>query len=506
MEYEPIASNMKQDEMMIPERTNLAPDLEISRIITGLWQIADMERGDQYLDLDLAGQALAEYADAGFDTFDMADHYGSAELIAGHCLKLIDKCGTGTSLPLVFTKWCPTPGPMTREIVRAGVQRSMDRLDVEKIDLLQFHWWTFEHTAYLDAMRELQAMKDDGLIGHIGVTNFNTDHLRVLVSEGIKIITNQICFSLLDRRAADEMSTFCLQNNIRLLAYGTLAGGFLTDKWVGEPDKFADDIEDWSKMKYRRFIDSVGGWNIMQNILGTLSQVAKKYDVSVANVATKWVLQQPAVGAIIVGARLGENQHRDDNLKILSFSLDDEDLKLISDACAPSLRIPGDCGDEYRRPPFLTASGDLSDHLDTLPKVYDAKPVVGKMDRNIIDSGSIWEEVCGFSRAIRNGNQISVSGTTATDDHGNKVCEGNAAGQAVFILDKIAASISSLGGSLSDVTRTRIYMRDAKQWEAVSRVHGRYFEDIRPANTLIADMHLVGGYDVEIEADAWVKD
>jgi len=491
---------------MIPERINLAPDLEISRIVTGLWQVADMERGDQDLDLEIAGQALAEYADAGFDTFDMADHYGSAELIAGHCLNLIDRRRAGTSLPRVFTKWCPTPGPMTREIVRAGVQRSMDRLDVEKIDLLQFHWWTFEHTAYLDAMRELQVMKEEGLIGNIGVTNFNTDHLRVLVSEGIEIITNQICFSLLDRRAADEMSTFCLQNDIKLLTYGTLAGGFLTDKWLGEPNKFAEDIEDWSKMKYRRFIDSVGGWDVLQNILKALSHVANKHNVSVANVATRWVLQQPAVGAIIVGARLGESQHRDDNLNILSFALDDGDMKLISDAYASSLRIPGDCGDEYRRPPFLTASGDLSDHLDTLPKVYSATPVEGKNNRQIIDSGSVWEKACGFSRAIRNGNQISVSGTTATDDHGNRVCKGDVAGQTVFILDKIAASISALGGSLSDVTRTRIFMRDANQWEVVSGVHGRYFADVRPANTLIGDINLVGDYDVEIEAEAWLDE
>ncbi len=395
---------------------------------------------------------------------------------------------------------------MTREIVRAGVQRSMDRLDVEKIDLLQFHWWTFEHTGYLDAMRELQIMKQEGLISHIGVTNFNTDHLRVLVSEGIEIVTNQICFSLLDRRAADDLSTFCLENDIKLLTYGTLAGGFLTDKWLGEPDKLADDIDDWSKMKYRRFIDSVGGWDVLQNILRALADVARKHRVSIANVATRWVLEQPAVGAIIVGARLGERQHRDDNLKILSFALDDEDMRLISNAYASSLRIPGDCGDEYRRPPFLTASGDLSDHLDTLPKVYSATPVEGKNNREIVDSGSIWEKVCGFSRAIRTGKQISVSGTTATDDHGNKVCEGDVAGQTVFILDKISACISALGGSLSDVSRTRIYIRDTNQWEAVSGVHGRYFANVRPANTLIGVAHLVGGYDVEIEAEAWIDE
>ncbi len=312
---------------MIPERTMLAPGLEISRIVTGLWQVADMERGRRELDLASAGRALAEYADAGFDTFDMADHYGSAELIAGRCLDLVAARGGGpeTGRPAVFTKWCPTPGDMTREVVRAGVQRSMDRLGVSKIDLLQFHWWTFEHPGYLDALRELQALRSEGLIGYLGVTNFDTDHLRVLAGQGIEIATNQVCFSLLDRRAAEEMSAYCLDNRIKLLAYGTLAGGFLGDKWLGAADQTASDIGDWSKLKYRRFIDAIGGWDIFQGILGVVAGVAEKHDVSIANVATRWILEQPAVGAIIVGARLGEREHRGDNLRVFSFSLDDED-------------------------------------------------------------------------------------------------------------------------------------------------------------------------------------
>jgi len=103
---------------------------------------------------------------------------------------------------------------------------------------------------------------------------------------------------------------------------------------------------------------------------------------------------------------------------------------------------------------------------------------------------------------VRNGNRILVSGTTATHGSGEMVCPGDPAGQAVYILDKIAASISALGGSLADVVRTRIYLRDANQWEAVSHVHGRYFGDIRPANTLVESANLVGGYEVEIEAEA----
>ncbi len=84
------------------------------------------------------------------------------------------------------------------------------------------------------------------------------------------------------------------------------------------------------------------------------------------------------------------------------------------------------------------------------------------------------------------------------------VCKGDPRGQTVYVLDKIAASIESLGGTLEDVVRTRIYVRDVSAWEAVAHVHGRYFGHVRPANTLVEVSNLVGGYEVEIEAEAVV--
>jgi aryl-alcohol dehydrogenase-like predicted oxidoreductase/enamine deaminase RidA (YjgF/YER057c/UK114 family) len=479
------------------ERCTLAPGLEISRIVTGLWQVADMER-DGALDLEKAAAAMSEYAAAGFDTFDMADHYGSAEDIAGRCVRLRRREGA----PLLFTKWCPIPGTMTPDVVRAAVQRSLERMQVPTIDLLQFHWWAFEHLAYLDAMQALAALQREGMIAHLGVTNFDTDHLRVLVKHGIRIASNQVCFSLLDRRAAEEMTAFCLQHGIKLLAYGTLAGGLLSDRWVGAAEPAASDIADWSKTKYKRFVDAIGGWPVLQTILTALAEIARKHRVSVANVATRWVLEQPAVAAIIVGARLGEREHRADNLRLFSFRLDDEDRAAIGRVLAATARIPGDCGDEYRRPPYLTASGDLSHHLGNLPKYYRAAPVAGKANRLRVDSGSVWEPISGYSRAIRVGNRILVSGTTATHGSGEPICKGDVAGQTAYVLDKIAASIAALGGTLADVVRTRIYVRDASLWEPVSRVHGRYFAQVLPANSLVEVSDLVDGYDVEIEAEA----
>ena len=482
-----------------PERTALAPGLEISRVVTGLWQVADMERGRGPLDPEAASSVMLDYAATGFDTFDMADHYGSAEVIAGRFLARADVDG---KRPAAFTKWCPEPGPMPLDVVRAGVERGRQRLGVSAIDLLQLHWWSFGHLAYLDAAKGLARLQQEGIIRYIGVTNFDTAHLRVLVKHGIPVASNQVSFSLLDRRAVGEMSAFCLEHGVQLLAYGTLAGGLISGRWLGVPEPRAADIGDWSKMKYMRFVDAIGGWAVLQAILVALNEVAQRHGVSIANVATRWVLDQPAVAAVIVGARLGERDHRLDNGKLFSFALDDADRATIDAALAETTMLGGDCGDEYRKPPYLTASGDLSHHLASLPSLYTAEPVAGRPDRQRVSTGSLWEAIAGYSRAVRIKDRILVSGTTATNGAGEVVCPGDPAGQTVFILDKIAASLAPLGATLDDVVRTRVYLKDANQWEPVARIHGRYFGNTMPANTLIEVARLVGDYAVEIEAEA----
>lgn len=480
-----------------PARVPLSGGLSISRLVCGLWQVADMEKDGSTIDPRIGADALQAYAERGFDTFDMADHYGSAELITG---TLLSRYPDEQHRPVAFTKWCPEPGPMTREVVRKGVEERLRRLDTDRIDLLQFHWWTFEHPAWLDALHEMQRMKEEGLISALGLTNFDAAHLAVALADGIQIATNQVSFSLVDRRAAGVLSDLCGKTGVKLLAYGTLCGGFLSEKWLGKSEPI--EIADWSRSKYKRFIDTAGGWEPFQAILGAASQIARKHQVSISNVASRWVLEHEAVAATIIGARLGESEHRDDNLNVFSFALDDEDKALLDAAFETTLPIPGDCGDEYRKPPFLTASGDLSHHLDAIPSIYTAEPVPGRSDRMRVSSGSVWEPIAGYSRAVRIGDRILVSGTTATHGGDRCVAPGDPGAQATYILDKIAASISALGGSMEDVVRTRVYLRDAGQWEPVSRAHGRVFSTVLPANTLIEAGNLVGDYEVEIEAEA----
>jgi aryl-alcohol dehydrogenase-like predicted oxidoreductase/enamine deaminase RidA (YjgF/YER057c/UK114 family) len=476
-----------------PDRRRLALDLEVSRVVTGLWQVADMERGGRQLDIDGAARAMGLYVDAGFTTFDMADHYGSAEEIAG-------RFASGGGRAELLTKWVPEPGPIGRDAVRTAVRRALGRLKRERIELLQFHAWRFSDPSWLDALFFLDELRAEGLVGHLGAVNFDTAHLRVAIASGIRLVSNQVVFSLLDRRAAGKMSAFCREHGVQLLAYGTLAGGFLTERWLDRPAPGETERSTWSEMKYHRFIESAGGWERFQVLAGAVSAVARKHGVSMANVACRAILDEPAVGAVIVGARLGERSHLEDNARIFSLKLDDEDRKALADAIAALAPIPGDCGDEYRRPPYLTATGDLSHHVQSFPPPYQTR-VLG--DRTLCLSGTPWEPLAGYSRAVRKGSRISVSGTTAS--HGNRAIGGlDPAAQAHFVIDKIEGALESLGGRLEDVVRTRVFVRRIQDWEAVARAHGERFGHVLPANTLVEAKLVSGDALVEIEADAEV--
>lgn len=126
--------------------------------------------------------------------------------------------------------------------------------------------------------------------------------------------------------------------------------------------------------------------------------------------------------------------------------------------------------------------------------------------RQSVSTGTTWETLAGYARAVRIGNHIWVSGTTATDAEGQLVGPNDAAAQTRFALGKIEAALAQLGASLGNVVRTRIYVRDLPDWEAAARVHGEVFADIRPANTLVQAQLVGDGYLVEVEAEAFVTD
>ena len=483
--------------MAVP-RIALAPGLEISRILTGLWQIADMERDGTPVDPEQGASAMEAYVAAGLTTFDMADHYGSAEVIAGRY-----RSTRGARAPVeTLTKWVPTPGPVTMQDVQAAVDRASERLRTERLDLLQFHTWTYDDPAWLEALALLAELRDEGRIGALGLTNVDTAHLQMALDSGLPIVSDQVSFSLLDRRAAHGLAPLCVERGVHLLAYGTLAGGLLTDRWLDRPEPSWDDATTpWSLNKYRRFIEQVGGWEAYQAVLHAARHVADRHDASIANVATRAILDTPGVGGVIVGARLGESEHVGDTLRAFELDLDDADRAELEIAIAGLSPVPGDCGDEYRRPPFLTASGDLSHHLESLPAPY---PAAQRDDgRTLVATGTEWEAIAGYARAVREGDRIHVSGTTA--NHGDRLVGGTDAGsQTHFVLDKIEGTLRSLGASLDDVVRTRVYVADPADVEAVSRAHGARLGHVRPANTLVIAGLVGDDLKVEIEAEAYL--
>ena len=480
------------------ERYRLSKSLEVSRAINGLWQVADMEKDGQTLDPEIAATKMEEYVRSGFTTFDMADHYGSAEVIAGHFTRNNSFGAKGTML----TKWVPQPGKITKADVRLAVQTRLTRLQTERVELLQFHACKFSDLYWLDAMFWLQELKEEGLIGDIGVTNFDTAHLRVARASGIEIISNQVSYSLIDQRAGGNLAEYCEEVGIGLLAYGTLLGGFLSEKWLGAAEPFESSLNTMSLMKYKRFIDAAGGWESFQEVLREIKKIAVEVDRSISIVASKYILSQKAVAAVIIGARLGENNHVKDSESLFTFELSDDQLNTIKNVTAKLNAIPGDCGDEYRKPPYLTATGDLADHLEKFPPIYEPNRV--SPQRQNIDSGTIWEGFAGYSRAVRIGDRVLTSGTTAT--HGDRLIGGtDPAAQTHFVIDKIEASLESVGAKLSDVIRTRIFVSDAKNAISISKVHGERFGEIRPANTLVEAKLIGAEYLVEIEAEALVE-
>jgi aryl-alcohol dehydrogenase-like predicted oxidoreductase len=331
-------------------RFRFTADLNICRILNGMWQVSGAHGA---IDPVRAIEEMFTYHDAGFTSWDLADHYGPAEdFIGGFRRRFATSRGAERLAEVqAFTKWVPYPGRMTRRAVEDAVGVSLRRMGVDCLDLLQFHWWDYRDAGYLDALKHLADLRDEGQIRHLALTNFDTERLRVIADHGIGVVSNQVQYSLVDRRPEMRMAPFCRDHEITFLAYGTLLGGLLSEKYLGRAEPQRSELNTASLQKYKNMIDAWGGWTLFQELLAVLKDIADKHRASVANVGVRYVLDRPSVAGVIVGARLGVAQHLADNARVFGFALDDSDLALIEAVLAKSrdlMTVIGDCGDEYR--------------------------------------------------------------------------------------------------------------------------------------------------------------
>lgn len=328
--------------------------LAICRVLNGMWQTSG---GWGRIDRGAAVDAMLRYADAGLATFDMADHYGPAEDLYGIFINRVRRERPPELLEEIkgLTKWVPPPVKMTSGYVRENINVSRKRMDVACLDMLQFHWWDYSNPGYLDALKHLTDLKDEGKIKTLALTNFDTERLHIILENGIPIVSNQVQHSIVDMRPQQRMAKLCQLTGVKLITYGTVMGGLLSEKFLDTnlSIPFAGPpLNTPSLQKYKRMVDAWGGWGQFQVLLKTLKTVASKHGVSIPTVAVRYILNLPSVAGSMIGVRLGLAEHIKDTNAIFSLVLDDEDMNSISEISKKGkdlIKVIGDCGDEYRR-------------------------------------------------------------------------------------------------------------------------------------------------------------
>jgi aryl-alcohol dehydrogenase-like predicted oxidoreductase len=320
----------------------MRPGYTIPRLIRGGWQLS----GDHgAVDRTRAIEDVVAFVDAGIACFDCADIYTGVEELYGEALqKLANVRGQQVADSVrIHTKYVPdraSLGHLSAADTRRIITRSLGRLRRERLDLVQFHWWDYDAPGLEDTVGHLTDLKNEGLITHIGITNFGRAKMEAIAG-AVDLVSAQIQFSLMDRRAALGFAESAKGRNVHLICYGVLAGGFLTDAWLGQPDP-GFQFENRSLIKYRLIIDEFGGWDAFQTLLQTLRTVANRHDGDIAAVAVRAMLEDPDAAALIVGARYARHLPR--LKKALEFTLTDEDHQQIS---AIQAGAPGPTGDVY---------------------------------------------------------------------------------------------------------------------------------------------------------------
>jgi len=319
-------------------RIQIADGYGISRVIKGGWHLA----GDHgVIDPEQAVHDMAAFVEGGITTFDCADIYTGVEALIGRFRGLYPRLAREAQIHTKFIPDLRMLAEVDFDYVERSIDRSLMRLGLERLDLVQFHWWDYSVPGYVEAAAALSRLRDKGKIANIGVTNFDVPRLTEILNAGVPVISMQAQYSLLDERPRNGMIDLCRSRNIAVICYGTVAGGFLSERWVGRREP-GDDLTNRSLIKYKLIIDDFGGWDLFQQLLTTLGRIAVKHRCDIATVASRAVLNWDHVAAIIVGAT--NASHLCANRKIAELQLDATDLASIESVLR---RRQGPAGDVY---------------------------------------------------------------------------------------------------------------------------------------------------------------
>jgi aryl-alcohol dehydrogenase-like predicted oxidoreductase len=320
---------------MVP-RIALSDGFEISRIIKGGWHLAG---GHGAIDRVDAQRDMAKFVEAGITTFDCANIYTGVEQLIGDFRRHYPEHARRLQ---VFTKFVPDLADLPtvdRHYVETVIHRSLTRLGVEQLDAVQFHWWDYSIPRYVEIALELQRLQQAGKIARVAVTNFDVAHLSEIVDAGVRIATHQLQYSILDVRPEAHMVEYCKSHSISLLCYGTVAGGWLSERWLHHPEP-REPYANRSLSKYKLIIDEFGGWPRFQSLLALLKQVATKHGSDIATVATRVILDRHGVAAAIVGATSAA--HLFSHLQIAELTLDCDDYSLMDAVLQTRIGPKGD--------------------------------------------------------------------------------------------------------------------------------------------------------------------
>lgn len=319
------------------ERTTLAPGYTVSRLLKGGWHLSSGHSSG--IQRSQAIEDMAAFVEAGFTTFDCADHYLGVEQMIGDFRRAYPELAHKVQ---VHTKYVPDLDQLATlkpADTIAIIERSLRRLGLERVDLVQFFWWDSTVPGAARTLEVLGELQQAGKIRHLGVTNFSVAQLEPLVATGVPLLVHQLQYSLVDRRIDNGMADFCRRHGIHVLTYGHLLGGFMSESWLGQPEP-DEPYANRSLRKYKLIVDDFGGWALFQELLGALTRIGQRHGVGPGEVALRWTLDQPLVAGCIVGATSTRYLRR--NVQVFGFALSAQDLAELDAICARRTGPPGD--------------------------------------------------------------------------------------------------------------------------------------------------------------------